>query len=325
MKLSREQLRIVNQINTEARNVPKPLRQKFKVAAYETGLVESHLTNPHYGDATSEGWRQEQTTFYKDPTNVKHSVRRFRQEFLQQYDPGERAGDVAAQVQRPRADLRGRYQAARPQAIDILKRYGGSSPAGGTSSQTRTVTTPGVDNSAARQKLLQQYVLTRNDPNALLGLAQGLQGAQDVPGSSKTVRVKTSANDKTADGAVGLLKQEAMKIDKAHVPYLWGGGHQSKQKRGSKVTPLDCSGAVSRVLGINPMVASQFASWGKSGQGKRVTIWAAKDGSHVLMELDGHFFGTSHQNKGGGAGWIPRSYLGKGYLSNFVARHPAGM
>lgn len=56
-------------------------------------------------------------------------------------------------------------------------------PSGGGGTLTRTVTetTPGVDNSAVRQQLLQQYVLQRGRPDALLGLAQGLRGAQDVP------------------------------------------------------------------------------------------------------------------------------------------------
>lgn len=65
-------------------------------------------------------------------------------------------------------------------------------PSGGGGTLTRTVTetTPVVDNSALRQQLLQQYVLERGRPDALLGLAQGLRGAQDVPEevSTRTTR-----------------------------------------------------------------------------------------------------------------------------------------
>jgi hypothetical protein len=54
-----------------------------------------------------------------------------------------------------------------------------------------------------------------------------------------------------------------------------------------------------------------------------VTIYA--NAKHVLMEINGHFWGTSATNPGGGAGWIPRSAISPQYLRNFTARHPAGM
>jgi hypothetical protein len=114
-------------------------------------------------------------------------------------------------------------------------------------------------------------------------------------------------------------------INDAKVPYLWGGGHQAHQVGPhAKVTPLDCSGAVSRALGIDPRVAAQFKTWGEAGPGKRVTVLAAKDGSHVLLEVDGHLWGTSRENPGGGAGWIPRSAISAAYLSRFTPRHPPG-
>lgn len=56
----------------------------------------------------------------------------------------------------------------------------------------RTVkTTPGVDRSGQRQQLKLDYLDRRGDPNALLELAEGLEGAQDVPGRKVTRRVKT--------------------------------------------------------------------------------------------------------------------------------------
>jgi hypothetical protein len=113
--------------------------------------------------------------------------------------------------------------------------------------------------------------------------------------------------------------READRIDAAQVPYLWGGGHAGKQPRGSKVTPLDCSGAVSRVLGLDPRVAAQFKTWGKPGRGKRMTVWANNE--HVLIEINGRFWGTSKSNPGGGAGWIPKSAISDSYLSRFTPRH----
>jgi hypothetical protein len=124
------------------------------------------------------------------------------------------------------------------------------------------------------------------------------------------------------NGRLAKVKAEMDAIDAKNnagkLPYLWGGGHDRKHPRGSKITPLDCSGAVSRVLGINPMVSGQFAKWGKPGKGKNITIWA--NDTHVLMEVGGKFWGTSGSNPGGGAGWIDNP--GKAYLSRFTPRHP---
>ena len=200
-KLSGEQQQIVSEINRAAGKVPKRLRRKFKLAAIETGLVESGLRNLNYGDADSKGWRQERASIYKDPTNVGASVARFRDEFLQHFDPGETAGQVAAQVQRPREDLRGRYQAAKPQARAILARYGGGSAGGGLPGYgTTSRTIPGVDNGPLRQQLKLSYLQNSHNPNALLDLATGLRGAQDTPDRTVTTRVRSSTPGATSSG-----------------------------------------------------------------------------------------------------------------------------
>ena len=123
-------------------------------------------------------------------------------------------------------------------------------------------------------------------------------------------------------GYVDRLKAEAEDIDDAQVRYQLGGGHAERLDHDDPITPLDCSGAVSRVLGIDPRVSGQFETWGEPGPGERVTIYA--NAGHVLMEIDGHFWGTSRSNPGGGAGWIPRALVTPGYLAGFTARHPPG-
>jgi hypothetical protein len=122
-------------------------------------------------------------------------------------------------------------------------------------------------------------------------------------------------------GDVGQYVKRANQLDKAHMPYLWGGGHGSNPVNPDKPTPVDCSGAVSAVLGVDPRVSGQFESWGRAGEGgkKGVTIYA--NDHHVLMKINGHFFGTSSTNPGGGAGWIPQSAISRDYLKNFTARH----
>lgn len=97
---------------------------KALLSAVETGIVESGLRNLTGGDADSQGWRQERASIYPDPRNVSHSVQRFFREWTQFADPGETAGQIAAQVQRPAAQYRGRYDAVRSQAMSIIRSMG---------------------------------------------------------------------------------------------------------------------------------------------------------------------------------------------------------
>lgn len=158
----------------------------------------------------------------------------------------------------------------------------------------------------------------------VLGLLSKL--SQDAPttevagGAQPTPAVPLPAASSQAQGKLASIVATANRIGNAHVPYLWGGGHAGKVLPGSKVTPLDCSGAVSAALGINPKVSGEFEGWGAPGKGKNVTIWA--NAEHVLMEVNGRFWGTSHANPGGGAGWIKPGVISKSYLRNFTARHP---
>lgn len=140
------------------------------------------------------------------------------------------------------------------------------------------------------------------------------------PGSTSGEGLPASS---TGGGDLQAMIAEANRVDAAELPYKWGGGHSADNRRGGKLMPLDCSGAVSRILGVDPRVSGQFEGWGQAGRGKHVTIYA--NATHVLMEIDGHFFGTSGSNPGGGAGWIPSSAISPGYLSKFTARHPVGL
>lgn len=340
MNVSAQQRQILKTILARGRAAgasPKEIK-----AAVETAIVESNISNPSaMTDHDSQGWRQERKSLYPDPTNVAHSADRFFRETHAVKANYGSAGDLAAAVQRPAAQYRGRYQQHSTDAEGVLAQLGvrlgqkpatpgAASPAPATG--TRTITTPGVDNSATRQALLKQYVLTRSDPNALLSLGAGLKGAQDTPTSSASVKTPSAQLTQrrtgtiaggTDTGLTGKLKAAANKIDAQHLPYSWGGGHAAKTAPGAGV-PLDCSGAISSVVGINPRVASEFKTFGSPGAapgGKGVTIYASS--GHVLMEIDGHFFGTSHSNPGGGAGWIPRAAISPEYLKGFTARHLA--
>lgn len=172
MALNAAQRRLLREITAAGGTViddPR-IRRIADRAAAQTGLVESNLRNLNYGDADSEGWRQERKSLYPNPTNVKASAKRFYKEFLEHYDPGEKSYEVAAQVQRPAAQYRGRYKDVAKQAASALKSIGDSSgsgrrgsqqPSGRATEQTTTTVTgagfdPGPGASALAQLAQQQ-------------------------------------------------------------------------------------------------------------------------------------------------------------------------
>jgi uncharacterized protein (TIGR02594 family) len=126
---------VVQEILRQGRRRPR----KHVKAALQTGIVESGLRNLPGGDQDSAGWRQERASLYKDPTNLRASVRRFYREAAQHDAPGKPARLLAADVQRPREDLRGRYGEVRGQAEAILRgeKTGAGRDAGGRQGSVR--------------------------------------------------------------------------------------------------------------------------------------------------------------------------------------------
>lgn len=170
---------------------------------------------------------------------------------------------------------------------------------------------------------------TAPDPSSFLTAPLPVVRANAVPATGQPGTSPITTPGSAPDNLRTLIER-ANTLDKRQYNYEWGGGHNPAgtpshgvgHGSGSGIG-FDCSGAVSKVLGIDPRVASQFEAFGQAGPGKKVSIYAK--GTHVLMEINGHFFGTSGANPGGGAGWIPRGALSPGYLSGFVVRHPKGM
>jgi hypothetical protein len=218
-----------------------------------------------------------------------------------------------------------------PNLAGIIASAAGQKPASGSyqygssQAQDSAPVTTTIDRSGDRQQALLSYLDQRHNPDALLALGTQLKSLQDIttttPGSPSTSDSGMAPSG--GGGQLDAIINEANQIDKAHLPYQWGGGHNAQNKRGAKLVPLDCSGAVSRALGVNARVSGQFAKWGAPGPGSKVTIYA--NSTHVLMKIGNRFWGTSSTNPGGGAGWIPASAISKDYLKRFTARHPPGL
>lgn len=340
MGLSTEQRRNVRRVIQRAKR--KGASPRELKAAVTAAAVESNYRHLSYGDRDSVGILQQRPSQGWGPAG--ESIERDVDQFLAQARKVNRAGfkgsagQLAQAVQR--SAFPGRYDERGSEADRLIRQFGGKvSPSGGGSPQkssggrvvARTTTTPGVDNSALRQSLKLDYLQNRGKPGALISLATGLQEAKDTPATKKTSydiqggekqSQQPASSSSSGNRLVETAKQRAEKINNAKVPYKWGGGHGGKVSLKDGVIPMDCSGAVSAVLGINPRVSGQFTKFGSPGRapgGKGITLYA--NSGHILMEIDGRFWGTSKSNPGGGAGWIPRSQISSGYLSKFTARH----
>ncbi|HWE32263.1 MAG TPA: peptidoglycan-binding domain-containing protein [Solirubrobacteraceae bacterium] len=107
----------------------------------------------------------------------------------------------------------------------------------------------------------------------------------------------------------------------AHKPYIYGGGHASWNDAG-----YDCSGSTSYALhgaGLisSPEDSTEFESYGSSGVGQWVTLWA--NSGHVYMEIAGLWYDTAAQSsQNQNDRWSTQRISPAG---GFVERHPTGL
>lgn len=225
------------------------------------------------------------------------------------------------------------------------KKYatGGSSASGTGSGRTprtpesSTRTIAGIDNSGARAAVQQQlgsnvrsFLGTPGSDALDFAMQQGQllrQRASLVDTPDRTVQVPGAPGggmpgSGSNPGGLDYVSR-ANALDAKHLPYKYGGGHgQKRVDPYSNTKPIDCSATVSSILGVDVRVSGAFEKFGKPGRStdpKATNIYA--NGKHVFMEINGHFFGTSGSNPGGGAGWIKRSAISPEYLKGFTVRH----
>ncbi len=136
-----------------------------------------------------------------------------------------------------------------------------------------------------------------------------------VPGEKATLNADGTANaPASAPPEVKAIIAAGNEI--ATKPYRYGGGHGKWKDSG-----YDCSGSVSYALhgaGLldQSMPSGGFTSWGESGRGQWVTIYA--HGSHMYMVVAGLRFDTSGAKP---SRWQTASRSSAG----FTVRHPAGL
>src|SRR5208282_196047 len=147
-------------------------------------------------------------------------------------------------------------------------------------------------------------------------------GAAPVTSTAGTVpsEVPTDSTTSAGYGATeGVVQRVIAAGDEiATRPYVYGGGHGSFESTG-----YDCSGSVSYALhggGLlsSPEDSTELESYGESGPGKYITIYANSE--HAWMVVDGKRFDTVALAESGNR-WSSSTTSTAG----FVERHPAGM
>jgi cell wall-associated NlpC family hydrolase len=132
------------------------------------------------------------------------------------------------------------------------------------------------------------------------------------------------------------VEEQAARLAAMHLPYVWGGGHDSTPAEPSGGPPpgLDCSGSVSWVLQhagfhIPTMVSGDFEHWGDPGPGKWITIFANPE--HVFMRIASprhpkpRYFGTGAWGSPySGPEWFADEPT-QSWLDGFVEVHPPGL
>lgn len=127
-----------------------------------------------------------------------------------------------------------------------------------------------------------------------------------------------SSSNSTGEASGVVARVIAAGDEIATRPYVFGGGHGSFQSVG-----YDCSGSVSYALhggGLlsSPEDSSGLESYGESGPGKHITIYA--NAEHAFMVIDGKRFDTIAQQETGSR-WSDSL----GSTGGYVVRHPDGM
>lgn len=138
-----------------------------------------------------------------------------------------------------------------------------------------------------------------------------------VPGRTAIVRNGYAIAPPSAPGEVQAAVAAGNRI--AGLPYRYGGGHEQ-----SVDTAYDCSGAASFVLSgagrlDEPTTAIALRSYGESGPGRWISIYARRD--HVFLVVAGLRFDTGWTRGPKGPQWTTKSRPTDGC----VIRHPEGL
>jgi cell wall-associated NlpC family hydrolase len=188
-----------------------------------------------------------------------------------------------------------------------------ASSTGGTSAGGEPVAVAASGGSGSPEARETPHEVTHEATHEAQGSSEGAAPEHSSGGGGSSS--SEGASGEGSSGAVARVISAGNEI--ATRPYVYGGGHGSFQSSG-----YDCSGSVSYALhggGLigSPQDSTSLESYGSSGPGKHITIYANSE--HAFMVVDGKRFDTVAQQEGGSR-WSSSSTSTAGY----VARHPSG-
>lgn len=263
--------------------------RKEKLAAIETGIVESGFKNLPTGDQDSAGWRQERGMYYPEPTNVKKGAKNFFTETKTDTGGargrGQTAGELAQTVQA--SAYPERYDEHAPEARQILQAF-----------------------NQGKKTPVQAAALKRVEAKA-----QRLGINPKAPNVGKPPK-KLVTRFRAAKQAMREVRG---------VPYQWGGGHGSPTSSPTR-GGLDCSGAVGYVLNkIHALKGSatsgEMGKYLKPGPGLLTVFYNPE---HTFLKLGNEYWGTSVGDSGSG-GLGPHPAPSAFYLASYKVGHVPGM
>jgi len=168
-----------------------------------------------------------------------------------------------------------------------------------------------------------------SEARALVAAAKATEAsapaAAPAPAPQAPVEKATIAADGVTAIAPASAPEEVKQIiaagnEIATKPYRYGGGHA----RFPKDSGYDCSGSMSYALygaGLleEPLDSTGFMSFGKSGKGRWVTIYA--HGGHGYLMVAGLRFDTSGMSSDNGSRW----HKSRRSTSGYTVRHISGL
>jgi hypothetical protein len=194
---------------------------------------------------------------------------------------------------------------AHPQAIEPVA--GAAAPGAGNSSSSPAVVSVGPSSGGLAQPVSDATI--RQELSAS-GLSANARQATLTPSGLAVAPVNAPAAVQEVIAAGNQI---------ARLPYRFGGGHGTFED-----SAYDCSGSLSFVFAAagllqTTVTSGQLMSWGSSGPGRWITVFAAP--GHTFMYVAGLRFDTVALAETGSR-WSNRPATEGG---GFVVRHPPGL
>lgn len=293
-------------------------RKRYKRIALAISNVESHHENLPGGDADSYGFRQQRESIYgRQP--LRKQINNLYNE-LHQLDHGQSPGELAADVQRPAAQYRGRYREVLRggEPDQLLASHGGDAPGAnrrvslpGRVSERSTFDQAGFAQASRRSKVaayLQQQgrgnsvlfrsgLLSTETPDASdftnTELVRGKPTTLNVPGSSQPAKGAVRSAITAARAKLGVHEingsNRSKEVDEMSRSFGMVGVPWCGIFVGTVLKEAGVKGINSRVASVAAIEqdakagANGFGSWHSPRHARKGDALVTRQGGHVVF------------------------------------------